>query len=86
MVRIQKLEPLMHANPLLGGLDLRGPRREVNVAIVLSEEAGAKESAATFVRGLLAALPKEPWKGLGFVQSLTAKSLWRRWAAGLEDR
>ncbi len=85
-VRIQRLEPLMHANPMLGGLDLRGPRNEVNFAIILSREAGAKESAATFVGELLAALPKDPWKGLGFVQRLTARSLWKRWAAGLEER
>ena len=86
MVRIQRLEPLPHGNPLLGGLDMRAPSREVNVAIVLSEEAGAKESAAKFVGEWMSALPKEPWKGLGFMQRITAKSLWTRWAAGLEDR
>ena len=86
MVRIQRLEPLERHNPLLGNLDLRGPRREVNVAIILSQEPGAKESAAKFVGELIATLPKEPWKGLGLVTRLTAKSLWRRWAAGLEDR
>jgi len=86
VVRIQRLEPMEHANPMLGGLDLRGPRREVNVAIILSQESGAKESAAKFVGELMSVLPKEPWKGLGLVQRLTAKSLWRRWAAGLEER
>jgi hypothetical protein len=42
VVRIQRLEPLEHVNPMLGPLDLRGPRREVNVAIILSQESGAK--------------------------------------------
>jgi hypothetical protein len=86
LVRIQRLEPIERVNPLLGGLDLDGTRREVNVAIILSQVAGAKESAAKFVRDLMSALPKEPWKGLGLVQRLKAKSLWRRWALGLEER
>jgi hypothetical protein len=86
VVRIQKLEPLPHANPLLGGLDLRSPRREVNVAIILSPDPGAKDSAAKFVGDLMSSLPKDPWKGLGWVERFTAKSLWKRWAAGLEYR
>ena len=86
MVRIQRLEPLPRGNPLLGGLDMRTPRKEVNVAIVLGQEAGAKESAAKFVGEWMTALPKEPWQGLGFMQRITAKSLWTRWAAGLEER
>ena len=86
VVRVQLLEPLPRGNPMLGGLDMRSQKKEVNVAIVLSQEAGAKESAAKFVGELMAALPKEPWQGLGFMQRITAKSLWRRWAAGLEDR
>ena len=86
VVRIQLLEPLPRGNPMLGGLDMRAQKKEVNVAIILSQEAGAKESAAKFVGELMAALPKEPWQGLGFMQRITAKSLWTRWAAGLEDR
>jgi len=86
VVRIQLLEPLPRGNPLLGGLDMRAQKKEVNVAIVLSEESGAKESAAKFVSAWMAALPKEPWHGLGFMQRITAKSLWTRWAAGLEER
>lgn len=86
IVRIQLLEPLPRGNPMLGGLDMRTQKKEVNVGIVLSHESGAKESAAKFIGELMAALPKEPWEGLGFMQKITAKSLWRRWAAGLEDR
>ncbi len=86
MVRIQRLEPLPRGNPLLGGLDMRAPLKEVNVAILLSEEQGAKLSAAKFVGDWMAALPKEPWKGLRLIQRITARSLWTRWAAGLEDR
>ena len=86
VVRIQLLDPLPRGNPMLGGLDMRAQKKEVNVGIVLGQEAGAKESAAKFVGELLAALPKAPWEGLGFMQKITAKSLWRRWAAGLEDR
>jgi hypothetical protein len=71
---------------MLGGLDMRAQKKEVNVAVVLSQEEGAKDSAAKFVGELMAALPKEPWQGLGFMQRITAKSLWRRWAAGLEER
>ena len=86
VVRIQLLDPLPRGNPMLGGLDMRAPKKEVNVAVVLSQEEGAKDSAAKFVGELMAALPKEPWQGLGFMQRITAKSLWRRWAAGLEER
>ena len=86
VVRIQVLDPLLRGNPLLGGLDMRAPKKEVNVAIVLGQEAGGMESAARFVGDWMAALPKEPWQGLGFMQRITAKSLWTRWAAGLEDR
>ena len=86
VVRIQLLEPLPRGNPMLGGLDMRTQKKEVNVAIVLSEDAGAKDSAARFVGEWMAALPKQPWQGLGFMQRITAKSLWTRWAAGLEDR
>ena len=86
VVRIQLLDPLPRGNPMLGGLDMRAQEKEVNVAVVLSQEEGAKDSAAKFVGELMAALPKEPWQGLGFMQRITAKSLWRRWAAGLEER
>ena len=86
IVRMTRLDPLPRSNPLLGGLDFRAPVREVNVAIILSGEDGAKESAAKFVGEWMAAMPKEPWNGLGFMQRLTSRSLWRRWAAGLEDR
>ena len=85
-VRIQRLEPLPHYNPLLGGLVSGEGKEEVNVAIVLGDGGNAKEAASRFVGELIASLPTEPWKGLGFVESLTAKSLWRRWVAGLEDR
>ena len=86
VVRIQILEPLPRGNPMLGGLDMRAQKKEVNVAMVLSQEPGAKESAAKFVGEWMAVLPKEPWQGLGFMQRITARSLWTRWAAGLEYR
>lgn len=86
VVRFQRLDPLPHVNPMLGGLDFRGPRDEVNVSILLGGEPGAKELGAKFVGDLMSSLPREPWKGLGWVERYTAKSLWKRWAAGLEDR
>lgn len=85
-VRIRRLEPLPRYNPLLGGLVPRDERDEVDVAIALRGGAEAKGTAAKFVGELMASLPSEPWKGLGFVETFTAKSLWRRWAAGLEER
>ena len=86
-VLVQKLDDTVYHSALLGGLVSRNTPGRTNLSIVLGGESSkSKRHAVLFVIELLAALPREPWKGLGFIESLTAKSLWKRWAAGLEER
>lgn len=86
VVRIQELEDIVHPNPVILAPSDPGGARTTHVSITLGENRDeSRRLASTFVSGLLATLPSKPWKGLGFVQSMTAKSLWKGWAAGSED-
>lgn len=80
IVRLEKLEDRVLMNPMLGRGFSRSRAGPTNVSILLGENRPESEKhAALFVSRLLAILPANPWKGLGFVESLTAKSLWREW-------
>jgi hypothetical protein len=81
-VRIEKLEDRVFHNPMLGGLLSYSRPDQTNVTIILGEdEVDSKRHAALFVSRLLATLPKDPWKGLGIVESITARSQWKEWMA-----
>ncbi|MGD1055163.1 MAG: hypothetical protein ABR867_03670 [Nitrososphaerales archaeon] len=81
-VRIEKLEDRVFRNPMLGGLLSYSRPDQTNVTIILGEDGiDSKRHVALFVSHLLAALPKDPWKGLGIVESITARSQWKEWMA-----
>jgi len=81
-VRIEKLEDRVFHNPMLGGLLSSSRPGQTNVSIVLGEDGvDSKLYAALFVSRLLVALPRDPWKGLGIIESITAKSQWKEWVA-----
>lgn len=81
LVRIEKLsgegmrpEPFFGALGIFGGGDGVGNAFSVTPGARRSE---CKAQVAAFVKGLLGALPRQPWDGLGFVEKRTSKAYWR---------
>jgi len=82
IVRIEKLEDRIFMNPMFGAGLSRLQVGPTNVTILLMNNGPqVRRHAGLFVSALMTNLPRDPWKGLGFVESLTAKSLWREWVA-----
>ena len=83
MVRITHLPELEYPSAVVGlGFSSR-LRESTDFRIQFSTETpGARASAAGLVKHVLASLKVPPWKGLGLIESGTAKALWKRAAEG----
>ena len=82
VARLTALQEPVQPVALLGSI-LTPKRKVVDVELLFSgDDASARGASASFVKGILASLQKPPWKGLGFVESITAKALWQEAAEG----
>ena len=85
IVRITHLAEMEYPSPLFGVLMNRRLPEATDLRIVFTDaEQAARHHSAELVKGILASLRRPPWEGLGFIPSMTAKSMWSRAAQGLE--
>ncbi len=67
---------------LLGPI-IPAARDKVDLRLTFPDsDTAARDASAKLVRTILAGLHQPPWKGLGIVESVTAKALWNEAAKG----
>lgn len=85
LVRITHLHEVEHPSAVFGFILPRRQNESTDFRIEYPEGPGhGKEFGSQLVKAVLAGLPKPPWKGLGIIESMTAKQLWNRTAEGRE--